>query len=143
MAVGELETVANTRAARIYSKVTAYCIVAAQIVTGLSLAGGLLIITGQHAAYSALAGCAIGVVPSFYLVRRVFNVAEELAPVKMLMAFYIAEAIKIALTVALFLIAIIVLDIHILFLFGGYLATILVYWFGLLLPEPTVSNSRL
>ena len=66
MIVGELETrVARTRAARIYAKVTAYGIVAAQIVTGLSLAGGLLILADQRAAYSALAGCAIGVVPSF------------------------------------------------------------------------------
>ena len=131
--------VLTTRAARIYSKVTAYGIVAAQIVTGLCLAGGLLIFADQSTAYSALTGCAIGVVPNFYLVRRVFNSDVEQAPGQMLRAFYVGEAIKFALTVSLFVIAIIVLNTQILSLFGGYLATILVYWFALLMPEPTIA----
>ena len=137
-------TVARTEAtvhalalARIYSKVTTYGIIAAQVVTGLVLAGTLLFWLNSHAAYSALTGAAIGIVPSFYLARRVFSLSVEATPDQILRAFYVGEGLKIGLTVGLFVIALLMLDVAVVWVVGGYLATIIVYWFAILMPEPS------
>ena len=138
MTAGGTESTAHALAvARIYSKVTTYGIIAAQVVTGLVLAGTVLLWLNSHAAYSVLTVAAIGIAPSFSLARRVFSLGVEATPDLILRAFYVGEGLKIGLTVGLFVIALLTLDIEVIWVVGGYLATIVVYWFAILMPEPS------
>ena len=127
-------------AARIYSKITTYGIIAAQVVTGLVVAGTALLLLNSHIAYSALTGSAISILPSFYLARRIFSLSSEATPEQMLQAFYVGEGLKIGLTVGLFIIALLALDVVILWVIGGYSATVVVYWFAILMPEPVLTK---
>jgi ATP synthase protein I len=122
--------------ARIYSRIVTFGIVAAQLVTGAALAGGLLILADARLAYSVLVGTLIGAVPNFYLARRIVSLGGDVQPGRMLRAFYVGETIKILSSVAMFVIAMMLLDVHVMYVFGGYLATLLVFWFALLMPEP-------
>jgi ATP synthase protein I len=78
--------------------------------------------------------------PSFYLARRIFSLSSEATPEQMLQAFYVGEGLKIGLTVGLFIIALLALDVVILWVIGGYSATVVVYWFAILMPEPVLTK---
>jgi ATP synthase protein I len=123
-------------------KRTAYKIVVAQLIVSLAIAGLLLIFAGARSAYSALVGGMVGVIPGFYLAVRVFNLRPGTPAISVLQTFYLGETVKILLTVALMLMAILVLDVNLLVAFLVYLATVSVYWFALLFPEPGLDNLK-
>lgn len=109
-------------------------IVAVQAGVALAVAALALLWAGPFLARSALVGGLIGVLPSFYLAQRVFRVADDALPGERLRAMYVGSGMKIALSVALFVIAIIALDVHFGAVLATYAATASVYWFALLLP---------
>ncbi|MCP5143613.1 MAG: ATP synthase subunit I [Gammaproteobacteria bacterium] len=110
-------------------------IVAAQVVCGLAIVLGMLVFKGAHAAYSALVGAAIGVIPSFYLARRMFRPSAEPSARGAVRNIYMAESLKILLTVALFVIALLALKVDFLVVVLTYIAIMAVHWLALLFPE--------
>lgn len=121
-------------------KKTAYKIIAAQILLTLAVAGLLLAVGTAKLAYSALAGGLISVVSGFYLAAKLFSFDQGVAPERILRAFFVGEAVKVAITVVMFTVIIVALDTEILIVVLTYIATLLVYWFALL---GTVPNERI
>jgi len=117
-------------------KVAAFRVVAAQFLTAVSIAAAVWIFAEPRAAYSALIGGMAGALPSLYLAARMFRRNAGVSAPRILKAIYLGEAIKFTLTVALFVIAMRLLDVNVLIMFGAYLATVLVNWFALLAPDP-------
>ncbi|MCC6201556.1 MAG: ATP synthase subunit I [Gammaproteobacteria bacterium] len=113
-------------------------VVAAQlaVVVGLALLAAVLF--GARAGYSGLAGAAISVVPSFYLAVRMFRQEGGAAAERLLRGIYFGELMKVLLTLALFVIALRLLDLDLVVVGGVYLAGVLVHWLALLFPERTV-----
>jgi ATP synthase protein I len=102
------------------------------------IAAGVLGFTGAWAAFSALTGGLISVLANLYFAWRLLKVKDTAPPVRILSAFYLGEGIKIAMTVVLFLFAIIVLRVDALYTVFTYMATLPVYWLALLIRSPTI-----
>ena len=117
-----------------------FAVVAAQLVTGAVVAGWLLVTGDGRASYSVLLGTLVGVLPSFYLAVKIFSVDVDGAPERMLRSIYSAEAVKLAFAVALFVTVILALDVSVPYVLVGYLTTVLVNWFALLMPIPGPSR---
>ena len=83
------------------------------------------------AAYSAGVGGGISVIVTTYFASHVFSVGVGVPAAKIAKAFYIGEAVKIALTAILFMISILWLDVSFLPLFLTYAVTLLAYWLAL------------
>ena len=122
------------RRANAYSRVTAFAIVAAQIVTGCVLSAWLLMTDEGGAAYSVLLGTLVGALPGFCLAARIFNLDVDMDPERRLRAIYVAEAVKMTFAAALFVVVILALEVSVPYVLVGYLVTVLVNWFALLMP---------
>ncbi|HWR87886.1 MAG TPA: ATP synthase subunit I [Acidiferrobacterales bacterium] len=106
-------------------------VVALQVLVSIVLALILLLGSGGDAAIAALIGGAIGFVPaSIYAWRMTAARVDD--PKALLGAQYRAEFYKFAVTAVLFALTFLYFrDVAALFLFLGYLATLLVYWVAL------------
>ena len=81
------------------------------------------------AAYSALLGALICLIPNAYFARRVFKHRGALAAQEIVRAFYVGEAIKLALTAGLFaLVFIHIKPLDVLMLFVGFVAVQAAVW---------------
>ena len=87
---------------------------------------------GWSTAGAALTGAAIGVVSNLYMAVRIFGSGAVRPAEQALQRFYSAEAVKIAMTVGLFALAIGVFRVAFLPLIVGYSLTLMVYWLALL-----------
>lgn len=87
---------------------------------------------GDHAAWSALTGGAIGLVTTGFFAFWVFAGGPEQPAQKVVRRFYIGEVQKIGLTVVLLIVAIVWLEVAFLPMFLTYMATLLAFWVGLL-----------
>jgi ATP synthase protein I len=116
-------------------KSTAYRIVLAQFAAALVLAVATGGIWGARAGYSALVGGLIAAVTSLYFALHVFGVRVSAARA-VVRSFYTAEVVKMAITVLLFVAAVVWLKVDFLPLIVAYALTLLVYWFALLLAPP-------
>ena len=87
---------------------------------------------GKTAAYSALVGTVIAIVPNVYLARRLLRREPGATPSESLRGIYTGELLKIAFTIALFVIAIRLLDVVFLIVVASYLAMVAVNWLALL-----------
>ena len=120
-----------------YYRGSVFKVVAAQLVTVIVITVLLAALYGGRAGYSALVGAIISVFPSFYLATRIFR-GDATAPAEqVLRSIYLGEAIKVLLTAALFVIALMMLDINVLIVGLMYVASVLVYWIALLFPGET------
>ena len=90
--------------------------------------------TGQ-AAYSALVGALVGVIPNYFFAARLFRGSTAPGPQILVREMYLGEAIKIAFTAALFVIAILYLHVEMLFVILGYCANIVGSWGALLVID--------
>jgi ATP synthase protein I len=113
-------------------KSTAYNIVLAQSGMALGLAVVSAAAWGWSTAGAALTGAAIGVVTNLYMALRVFGGGVVRPAHRALQRFYSAEAVKVAMTVGLFALAIGVFRVAFLPLIIGYSLTLMVYWLALL-----------
>jgi ATP synthase protein I len=100
------------------------------------IAAGVLGFTGAWAAFSALTGGLISVLANLYFAWRLLKVEGTTSPVHILSVFYLGEGIKISMTVALFLFAIVVLRVEALYTVFTYIATLPAYWLALLIRSP-------
>jgi ATP synthase protein I len=125
-----------------FYKYAAYKIVVAQFLITIVIAAIVLIAAGVTPAYSALSGGMISVVASLYLAGRLFS-QEGIAPAaKVLRAFYFGEALKILLTIGLFVFVILVFQVDVLYAVMAYMATLPVYWFALLTSGPRPKTGK-
>lgn len=120
--------------ARIHARTTVFAVVAAQVVTGVALCGVFAVGGDSRAAYSVLTGTLCGALPNFYLALKMFSIAHGAPPDRLLRAIYIGETLKIVFAVSMLAVTVVYLDVSVPFVIGGYLVTVMVQWFALLMP---------
>jgi len=87
---------------------------------------------GWFTAGAVLIGATIAVVSNLYMAVRIFGGSAVRPAEQVLRRFYSAEAMKIAITVGLFALAVGVFRVAFLPLIVGYSLTLMVYWLALL-----------
>lgn len=109
----------------------ALAIMAVQV--GITLLAALImaVMFEGRAAWSALVGGGISITTTACFATRVFA-ADGRDLRKVVRAFYVGEVQKIALTALLFAVAIKLLNVEFLPMFGTFMATLLAFWFALL-----------
>ena len=123
---------------RIHAKTTVYAVVITQIVAGVALSAVFAagVVAGDsRASYSVLTGTLCGALPNFYLALKMFSQSIDASAEQMLRTIYLGESLKILFAVALFAVAIAKLDVSVPYLLIGYLGTVVVQWFALLIPN--------
>lgn len=83
------------------------------------------------AGWSALVGGLINVAASFYMAQRIFAAGPAATAQHWLARLWLGELVKFGITVALFALAIVVLQAAFLPLILAYMATFVAYWVGL------------
>ncbi len=109
----------------------AYRLAGWQVALTLAVAALAALLGGRAAAVSALLGGGIGTVAGLYQALRTFRVSAAEDPARFYRGVWVSEAVKILLTVALFIFAIRVLHPRFLPMIGGYAATFIAYWAAL------------
>jgi ATP synthase protein I len=94
---------------------------------------------GPHAAWSALAGGGIGFITTAFFALRVFAGGDERPARTIVRSFYVGESQKILLTVALFVVAIVWLEVSFLPMFATYMVSLMAFWVVLL---PALSGTH-
>lgn len=117
-------------------KSTAYRIVLAQFAMALVATAAARGLWDGASALAVLAGGLIGVASNLYVAIRLFGGDAVRPAAQALKRLFAAEAVKFALTVALFALAIGVLRLAPLPLLAGYGLTLVVYWLALLPARP-------
>lgn len=107
-------------------------LVAAQSLAAAALTVIVCVWLGKSAGLSAVVGSVIAIVPNFYLARRLLRRGPGATPSESLRGIYTGELLKIAFTIALFVIAIRLLDVVFLIVVASYLAMVAVNWLALL-----------
>lgn len=118
----------------------------------LRLAGGQLLLTAlltaaawltgyDDAAQSVFIGGSIGMIAGLYQALRLLQVDAAGQPDEFLRGLWVSEAIKIALTVAMFVLAIRVLKVEMVPTMVGYAMTYIVYWIALGTNYPWLGNA--
>ena len=100
------------------------------VVTGIVAAGAGLL-GGSAAAMAAATGGGIGTIAGTYQALRMFRVDASQDPAGFMRGVYVGEVVKVALTVALTIAAIRVLNVGMLPFLIGYIAIYIVYWVAL------------
>lgn len=108
----------------------AFRIAASQFAITGAFAAGFGLALGLQAGKSALVGGLVNALANLYLARRVFG--GDTSPRAILRNLFVGEFVKIALTVALFVLALMTLDLAFLPLFVTYAATLFAFWIALL-----------
>ena len=96
---------------------------------------------GRTPGLSALVGGGISVAASAVLAIIGFSSRASAAPETIARKFYIGEALKLAVTVALFVIVFVTMKVTIAALFGAYIATLFVYWIALANALPPLAGN--
>ena len=118
----------------------AYRLAAWQAALTFGVAGVAAAIGGIAAAQSALMGGGISIVAGLYQALRMFSSQAALQPERFMRSVYTGEAIKIALTVALFIVVIRVMRPQFAPMIVAYAATFVVYLVALGTGYPWMRN---
>ena len=94
-----------------------------------------------HAAISALTVGLIGIVAGLYQAQRLLRVDASVHPQSVMLGLWISEAVKIALTVVMFLLAIRLLQVQMVPTIVGYAVTYIVYWAALGTAYPWIDSA--
>ncbi len=119
----------------------AFGVVLGQALVSVIAAACALGISGMPAAVSALLGGIIAAAGSLAMAALVFGGAGGSAQ-RALGAFYVGEAVKLAVVVVLFVAVLKLVRVVPLALFAGFAATYLVYWIALVSALPTAGGAR-
>jgi ATP synthase protein I len=112
-------------------RLTASRILAGQLLLTAIIAAGFAWWADRQTASSSLVGGGIGILTTAFFALRVLGGGAR--PLRSVVrAFYVGEAQKIVLTVALFIIAIKWLEVAFLPMFVTYMVTLFMFWFALL-----------
>ncbi len=96
---------------------------------------------GRVAGISAAAGGAISFLASAALAFIGFASPAGASPQRVARAFYVGEGVKLAVTVALFVVVMVTLKVSFAALFATYIATLFVYWIALANALPSLSGT--
>ena len=96
---------------------------------------------GRVAGISAAAGGAISFLASAALAFIGFASRAGASPERVARAFYVGEGVKLAVTVALFVVVLVTLKVSFAALFATYIATLFVYWIALANALPSLSGT--
>jgi len=110
----------------------AFIVVVTQMLVTVLAMGVATLAGGWPAGYAALLGGLIGTLANLAMVLRTFSGRPQRDPRRFLVRMLLGEALKFAVTVALFIIAIVVLKAEFLPLALAYIATFAAYWVELL-----------
>ena len=102
-----------------------------QLLLTFAVAGLMAWVGGMDWFRSALAGGGIGILAGLYQALRMLSVDASEHPERYMGSVYGSEALKIVLTVALFIAAIKVLNVELVPVMVAYAATLSVYWAAL------------
>ena len=101
------------------------------------------IYSGLVSAYSVLLGGAVYILPNIYFIRCAFRKVESQTPQSMMSWFYIGEAVKILLTVALFAICFaLVKPLNVALLFAAYIVMMVVNLAGMALIKGNIEEKQ-
>ncbi len=117
------------------SRRTVFLVIASQLGVAIAIAFALVVAVGQQAAYSALVGALIGVLPNYHLAARLLRCERGVTPERALQDIYVGEFIKIAFTAALFVLAVMLLNVSFMIVLATYVATVAVNWVALLVVD--------
>jgi ATP synthase protein I len=99
-------------------------------------------IGGQLAAVSALIGGGISTAASLAMAALSFGGSAATDPQRAIRAFYVGEAVKLALVVVLFVVVLKLMKVAPLALFAAFMATFFVYWIALANALPPLGGTR-
>jgi ATP synthase protein I len=102
-----------------------------QLLLTLLVAALMTLAGGERWFWSALAGGGIGILAGLYQALRMLRVDASEHPERYMGSVYVSEALKIVLTVALFIAAIKVLKVELVPVMVTYAVTLSVYWAAL------------
>ena len=105
-------------------------VVRLQGLIALALAGVVAVFWGVSAAGSALLGGAVGTVATLFFVIALFRYPDGAATGRVAWGFFLGQGLKVALTVALLLVAFRSRAVVPPALLVGYVATYCAYWFA-------------
>lgn len=111
----------------------AYRLIITQLAVSMLFSLICFCIFGIVGVVSALAGGLVNIVPNFYFARKVFSCRGAQASRKIVNNFYVGEAIKIILSIALFAVVFMFFTIKPVVFFAAYILTQMVIWFAPLL----------
>jgi ATP synthase protein I len=116
-------------------------VVLGQVVVTVVAAIICFAVWGRTPGLSALAGGGISVLASAVLAVIGFSAPAGAAPATIARKFYVGEASKLALTVALFVAVFVSMKVSAPALFGTYIATLFVYWIALANALPPLAGT--
>ena len=116
-------------------------VVLGQVVITAVAAAICFAIWGRTAGLSALLGGGISVIASAALVIIGFASPAGASAERIARSFYVGEATKLAVTVALFVTVFMTLKVMFAALFGAYIATLFVYWIALANALPPLGGT--
>jgi len=96
---------------------------------------------GRTPGLSALAGGGISAIASTALVLIGFGSPAGAPAERVARSFYVGEGVKLALTVALFVVVFLTMKVSFAALFAAYIATLFVYWIALANALPPLSGT--
>jgi ATP synthase protein I len=99
-------------------------------------------VAGQLAAVSALIGGGISTAASLAMAALSFGGSAAADPQRAIRAFYVGEAVKLALVVVLFVVVLKLMKVVPLALFAAFMATFFVYWVALANALPPLGGKR-
>jgi ATP synthase protein I len=99
-------------------------------------------VAGRLAGISALLGGGIATLGSLAMASVVFAGRTAASPQRALSAFYLGEAVKVALVIALFVVVLKWVHVAPLSMLATFVATVLVYWIALIGALPGVGSVR-
>jgi ATP synthase protein I len=116
-------------------------VVLGQVVITAVAAAICFAVFGRVAGLSALVGGGISTASSAALALIGFASPAGSDPERVARAFYVGEAVKLAVTVVLFVAVLLTLKVSFAALFGAYIATLFVYWIALANALPPLAGT--
>ena len=96
---------------------------------------------GGKAGLSAIAGGGISTIASAVLALIGFASPAGASPERVARSFYVGEGVKLAVTVALFVVVFLTMKVTYAALFATYIATLFVYWIALANALPPLAGT--
>jgi ATP synthase protein I len=116
-------------------------VVLGQVVVTVVAAAICFAVWGRAAGLSALVGGGISAIASTVLALIGFASPAGSDPERVARAFYVGEGMKLAVTVALFVVVFLTMKVSFAALFGAYIATLFVYWIALANALPPLAGT--
>ncbi len=125
------------------SRYRAFAVVALQFVLMVVVSVVFLIYGGEKAGWSAMFGGMAGVIPNLVVVSMLFSKWVTASPKRVQKVFLFGEGVKILVTIAIFIIALVWLEAEVAPLMATYAVTFLAFWLALLftLAPPATKES--